>query len=130
MHMFGQFNYGKKGILDLTHTRLFTFDSLRRLLQESGFVVLSECGIPAPFPHAASNRKLADFLLNVNVQLIKMWKELFSYQIFVVVKPKPSLTSLLKDAVDHSRLKGLALDKGTDVESEKLKSEDREPALV
>ena len=28
----GQFNYGKRGILDLTHTRLFTFSSLRRLL--------------------------------------------------------------------------------------------------
>jgi len=26
----GQFNYGKRGILDLTHTRLFTFGSLRR----------------------------------------------------------------------------------------------------
>ncbi|HND07735.1 MAG TPA: hypothetical protein PL012_18765, partial [Candidatus Obscuribacter sp.] len=100
----------KKGILDLTHTRLFTFDSLRRLLEESGFVVLSEKGIPAPFPHAASNRKLADFLLNLNDKFISLWKELFSYQIFVVVKPKPSLPSLLKDAVEHSRLKGLALD--------------------
>ncbi|MBK9281119.1 MAG: glycosyltransferase [Candidatus Obscuribacter sp.] len=109
MHLFGQFNYGKKGILDLTHTRLFTFDSLRRLLEESGFVVLSEKGIPAPFPHAASNRKLADFLLNLNDKCISFWKELFAYQIFVVVKPKPSLPSLLHDAVEHSRLKGLAL---------------------
>ena len=31
MLLFGQFNYGKRGILDLTHTRLFTFESFRRL---------------------------------------------------------------------------------------------------
>ena len=31
--LFGQFNYGKKGILDATHTRLFTFRSLRDLLE-------------------------------------------------------------------------------------------------
>lgn len=30
MLLAGQFNYGKRGILDLTHTRLFTFASLKR----------------------------------------------------------------------------------------------------
>jgi len=40
MLLLGQFNYGKKGILDLTHTRLFTFASLRHLLEQSGFDVL------------------------------------------------------------------------------------------
>ena len=34
--LFGQFNYGKRGILDMTHTRLFTFRSFRRLLEEAG----------------------------------------------------------------------------------------------
>jgi len=37
MLLLGQFNYGKAGILDSTHTRLFTFRSLRRLLRETGF---------------------------------------------------------------------------------------------
>jgi len=108
MHLFGQFNYGKKGILDLTHTRLFTFSSLRHLLEESGFVLLEEKGIPAPFPKAIANAKLAEFLLNVNQWLIGRWKEMFAYQIFVVVKPKPSLPSLLKDAIEHSRVRGSA----------------------
>ncbi len=108
MHLFGQFNYGKKGILDLTHTRLFTFNSLRQLMEESGFVVLEEKGIPAPFPKAIANAKLAHWLVGVNQRLIGWWKEMFAYQIFVVVKPKPSLPSLLKDAIEHSRVRGLA----------------------
>ena len=37
MLLFGQFNYGKAGILDRTHTRLFTFRSLRQLLVDAGF---------------------------------------------------------------------------------------------
>jgi hypothetical protein len=48
----GQFNYGKRGILDLTHTRLFTFASMRRLFEQQGFLVLETRGVPAPFPMA------------------------------------------------------------------------------
>ena len=33
MLLLGQFNYGKAGILDRTHTRLFTFRTLRHLLR-------------------------------------------------------------------------------------------------
>ena len=42
----------KRGILDLTHTRLFTFSTLRRLLEGAGFQVLELRGVPAPFPLA------------------------------------------------------------------------------
>ena len=31
MVLVGQFNYGRRGILDLTHARLFTFGTFRRL---------------------------------------------------------------------------------------------------
>ncbi|MCX6955660.1 MAG: bifunctional glycosyltransferase/class I SAM-dependent methyltransferase [Verrucomicrobia bacterium] len=55
MLFLGQFNYNKRGILDLTHTRLFTFSSLRRLLKEQGFVVELEQGIPAPIPLVVKN---------------------------------------------------------------------------
>ena len=39
MLLLGQFNYGKAGILDRTHTRLFTFRSLKHLLDEAGFQI-------------------------------------------------------------------------------------------
>ena len=37
MLLLGQFNYGKKGILDATHTRLFTFRSIRELFRQCGY---------------------------------------------------------------------------------------------
>ena len=48
--LLGNFNYGKRGILDLTHTRLYTFASLERLFAQCGFHVEQLEGIPAPFP--------------------------------------------------------------------------------
>ncbi|MDZ4834853.1 MAG: glycosyltransferase [Candidatus Melainabacteria bacterium] len=103
MHLFGQFNYSKKGILDLRHTRLFTFDSLQRVISESGFEVINVEGVPAPYPLVIKNEKFANFLLSMNSQLIKVRRTLFAYQILVVAKPVPTLPALLRDAVGHSK---------------------------
>jgi len=94
----GSFNYGKRGILDLTHTRLFTFGSLRELLKQSGARILEERGIPAPFPLALGKTALALFLLRVNRWLIGLSRGLFAYQIFMRVKPLPNLDWLLDSA--------------------------------
>jgi len=103
MHLFGQFNYSKKGILDLRHTRLFTFASLERIVAESGFEVQKVEGVPAPYPLVIKDEKFANMLLSLNSKLIKVRRTLFAYQILVVAKPLPTLPSLLKDAVDHSK---------------------------
>ncbi len=105
MMLLGQFNYGKRGILDLTHTRLFTFASFRRAVTQSGFVILETRGVPGPFPLALGDNIASRLLVRINEFLIKFSKELFSYQIFVRIKPQPSLESLLRAAVEQSRLR-------------------------
>jgi glycosyltransferase involved in cell wall biosynthesis len=94
--LLGQFNYGKRGILDLTHTRLFTFYSMRRLLIQTGYDILEEKGIPAPFPLAFNNSALSRFLVQVNGLFIHLSKTIFSYQMLFVVKPRPTLALLLQ----------------------------------
>jgi glycosyltransferase involved in cell wall biosynthesis len=96
--LLGLFNYGKRGILDLDHRRLFTFSSLRRTLTMNGYVVLEERGIPVPFPTAFGDGRIARLLLWTNALLIRLSKTLFSYQIGLVAKPKPTLNHLLQDA--------------------------------
>ena len=102
MLLFGQFNYGKRGILDLTHTRLFTFQSFRRLFEQGGFRVVSMRGIPGPFPLAIENQRLSRLAMRVNGWLIKAAPGFFSYQMFFVVEPLPSLRYLLQAAREHS----------------------------
>lgn len=95
MLLLGRFNYGKRGILDLTHTRLFTFDSLRRLFEESGFAVCWTRGIPAPVDLIVGSGRLAKLLLWANQQLISLSPSLFAYQIFMVLRPLPTVKQLL-----------------------------------
>ena len=103
--LFGQFNYGKRGILDLTHTRLFTFQSLKRVLADSGFEILQERGIPAPYYLALGSNGLATILLKTNQFLIKLSKNLFSYQIAMIIRPTPTLEVLLENAVQSAQEK-------------------------
>lgn len=102
MLLVGQFNYGKKGILDSTHTRLFTFRSLADLLDQSGYDILEVRGIPAPFPHAIHNKFISRLLLQVNQGLIWLSKGLFSYQIFVRAEAKPTVHNLLVETIETS----------------------------
>jgi hypothetical protein len=101
----GRFNYGVRGILDLTHTRLFTFRTARNLFEQSGYVVQEVRGVPAPFPLALGDHVVARFLLLLNKLFIKLSKSLFAYQIFMVCKPTPSLEWLLEKAHEASREK-------------------------
>ena len=87
----GYFHYGSRGILDLTHTRLFTVTTFRQLFEQAGYRVTEVRGVPAPFPLALGNNWLSRLLVRANSILIRVSKSLFSYQIFLVAQPLPSL---------------------------------------
>ena len=108
MLLMGQFNYGKKGILDVTHTRLFTFQSIGELLTQSGYKILEVRGIPAPFPVALGYTFLARALLSLNRALIWLSKGLFAYQIFIRAEAKPTVNNLLRETIGSSALKAEA----------------------
>lgn len=101
--MLGQFNYGKRGILDLDHTRLFTFSALRRVLLNCGYEIVEEQGIPAPFPLALGDNALSRFLLALNRLLLFFSKGMFAYQMAFVAKPQATLDYLLQNAQQSSQ---------------------------
>ena len=118
MLLVGQFNYSKRGILDMTHTRLFTFGSFRRAISQAGFDILEIKGVPAPFPLAFGDRRLSRFLIKMNQMLIRLNRGLFSYQIFVRMKPQPSLEYLLQTAAEHSERRTRAMEAAGEPSSE------------
>lgn len=105
MLFIGQFNYGKRGILDLTHTRLFTFKSFSQLFSQNGFKIDFTEGIPGPFPLALGNNSVSRILVWLNNFGIKISKGLFSYQIFIVAKTLPSLAHLLSHSIEQSKIR-------------------------
>jgi SAM-dependent methyltransferase len=100
--LLGRFNYGKRGILDQTHRHLFTFGSLRELLMQSGYQIEKVSGIPAPFPAAIGDSRLARMLLAINRALIFLAPRLFAYQVFVRARPVSTAEQLLSDAEQKS----------------------------
>ncbi|MBV9082323.1 MAG: glycosyltransferase [Acidobacteriaceae bacterium] len=102
MLFFGNFNYGKRGILDLTHTRLFTMSSLARALEQSGFVIKEIKTVPAPFPLALGNNVISKLLLNANAVLKSILPGMFGYQVILRAHVRPTVRSLLQDAYRES----------------------------
>jgi glycosyltransferase involved in cell wall biosynthesis len=102
MLLAGQFNYGKSGILDRTHTRLLSFRSTRHLLRDSGFRIKSMRGVPAPFPKVLGDGSLGRFAVKANLALIKISKTLFSYQIYVEAETTPDVRFVLRDTQEKS----------------------------
>jgi glycosyltransferase involved in cell wall biosynthesis len=108
MLLLGRFNYGERGILDRSHTRLFTFATLRQLLEQAGFEIVTTRGIPAPFPLALGESMLSRALIAFNSALISVWRGLFAYQIFMVARARPSLEALLAKSEAQSTLRAAA----------------------
>ena len=107
--LIGNFNYGKRGILDLTHTRLFTFKSLAYLFRQCGFSIERLEGLPAPFPLALGRNRLSSILVRLNTILIRIFPRLFSYQILLVARPLPNVGALLDDSISASERKSAVL---------------------
>jgi 2-polyprenyl-3-methyl-5-hydroxy-6-metoxy-1,4-benzoquinol methylase len=103
MLLFGQFNYGKAGILDRTHTRLFTFRTIQRLLRDEGFRIVKVTGVPAPFPKVFGTGVLGKAALGANLALIRLSKTLFSYQIYLEAEATPPVEFVLEDSRQRSR---------------------------
>ena len=98
----GQFNYSRKGILGLGHRRLFTFRSLRALLEQAGYEILEMHGAPAPYPLAIGHNRWSRFLLALNQALIRVSKSLFSYQICLRARALPRCSDLLRETISSS----------------------------
>jgi glycosyltransferase involved in cell wall biosynthesis len=102
MLLLGQFNYGKAGILDRTHTRLFTFRAIEHLLRDAGFRIKTVRGVPAPFPKVLGDGFLGKTAVKANLALIGLSKTLFSYQIFIEAQSTPDVDFLVEDARQNS----------------------------
>ena len=109
LHMFGMFNYGKKGILDLRHRRLFTRKAFVELFEQRGFIVQNMKPVPGPWQMIFGNGMIGRAITFTNSILCRFWPQMFAYQFFLEVKPKAHLDFLLlsakKKAVEKRALK-------------------------
>ncbi|MBY0370147.1 methyltransferase domain-containing protein [bacterium] len=105
MLMLGQFNYGPKGILDRTHTRLFTRASIRRILEQSGYRVEGFQVAPLPFSVVFPGApRFAHVLEKLSFGLARLRHGLFAFQLIYEAWPSPTARHLLAASNRHSEL--------------------------
>ena len=105
LHMLGMFNYGKKGILDLTHKRLFTKKTFMNLFEQNGFIVEKMEPVPAPWELVFGSNLFGRWLTKINILLCKIWPSMFAYQFFLTVTITPHLDFILRVTQETSRHK-------------------------
>jgi len=92
--LLGQFNYGKRGILDLTHTRLFTVSSFKQLLVNGGFTIEEVHGFGPPIRDmvgANTALRAADRMSGV---LARLWPRLFAFSFLIVATKADELEDI------------------------------------
>lgn len=92
--MLGWFNYGKKGILDKTHQRLFTIKSFKRLLKNSGFQLEKVVGFGPPIADEISNKGIFVFFDKMAGFLARFQPSLFCFNFLALASKKPTLESI------------------------------------
>jgi 2-polyprenyl-3-methyl-5-hydroxy-6-metoxy-1,4-benzoquinol methylase len=103
MLFLGQFNYGKKGILDLTHQRLFTIRSFCRTLEGEGFNVEKVTGFGPPIEDMVGNSLPLRLLDRFGYFLGRIWPRLFSYQFVVEATGLDDVGDLLASTIETGK---------------------------
>lgn len=92
--LFGQFNYGKRGILDQGHKRLFTISSLKTTLENQGFIVKEYRYFGPPIADLISNKGIWEYIDRLSGWLAKIWPSLFAYSFLVIAERMDELEDI------------------------------------
>ena len=92
--LFGQFNYGKRGILDLTHRRLFTVYSFRKLLTNGGFAIRELRGFGPPIRDMVGGGPVLRIADTSSGALARWWPRLFAFNFLFVAEKEEELDDI------------------------------------
>ena len=93
----GRFTYAERGILDLSHKRLFTRSTLRTAIMETGYVIERCDPIGVPF-EAVIGGVMGRWLGAGSQLLARLWPTMFAFQFLVVARPQPGVRQVLQQS--------------------------------
>lgn len=104
--LFGQFNYGKRGILDRTHKRLFSVSSFQKLITQYGFKIESVKGFPPPFTDLISESFLMRQIERFHAFLSDHFPNLFAYNFLIVATRMDGIDDIFKQTTATMKAAG------------------------
>jgi 2-polyprenyl-3-methyl-5-hydroxy-6-metoxy-1,4-benzoquinol methylase len=121
----GDFRYTTTGLLDATHIRWFTLDSLQRLLEEAGFVVAEVRRTLRDLDQTVHAHRLAGLGESARAAISELGLEGRTYQYVILARPaaEPARLVELSEALHAERLK--VKDEAAKVHQEKAKAREQ-----
>ena len=104
--LLGQFNYGKRGILDRTHKRLFSVASFRKLLAQYGYKVEVVQGFAPPLTDLINSGFMMRLLERVHSFLSRHMPNLFAYNFLVIATRMDGIEDILKQTTATMKAAG------------------------
>jgi glycosyltransferase involved in cell wall biosynthesis len=95
----GQFNYGKRGILDRTHKRLFSVSSFKRLISQYGFQVEVVRGFPPPLTDLVHPAWWMRAIEKVHAALSRTFPNVFAYNFLVVARRMDGISDIFHQTI-------------------------------
>ncbi len=111
--LLGQFNYGKRGILDMTHKRLFSVSSFRRLVGQYGFRMKLLHGFPPPIVDMVSGSRIMRWMESIHAWLSKHFPNLFAYNFLVIAERMDGLSEIFEQTVPDLKVEQSVAPKNT-----------------
>jgi 2-polyprenyl-3-methyl-5-hydroxy-6-metoxy-1,4-benzoquinol methylase len=108
--LFGRFTYAERGILDVTHKRLFTRSSFMSTLRDCGYEIDELHGVAVPFGAVIGGR-LGIALELLSALLARAWPSLFAFQFLASCRPRPGVRSILESTEWDARRRDTAAKK-------------------
>jgi len=96
---FGLFHYGKRGILDRTHKRLFTVKTFIHLLTQFGFQVETTVGFPPPIVDLISKKPFFALLEKAHFKLSNLFPKLWAYNFLIIATKTDSIDEILNRTI-------------------------------
>jgi len=94
--LLGQFNYGKRGILDMTHKRLFTIKNFKNLIPQYGFKIDKITGFAPPIMDLVSSKGVYVFIEKIHIFLSRIMPSVFGYNFLVEATRMESIDDILE----------------------------------
>jgi len=101
--LLGQFNYGRRGILDRTHKRLFSVASFKKLIRQYGFKLDSVRGFAPPVTDLISRGWLMSSLETFHSFFSRWFPNLFAYNFLVTATRMDALPDIFEMTVHQER---------------------------
>ena len=99
----GMFNYGRRGILDLTHKRLFTISSFTKLVCQNGFEIIDIKYFGPPILDYAGGGLIMTLIDKFCYHAAQFCPSVFAYQFLVSARRKEGIEDIYKKVFHPSR---------------------------